>query len=62
MKTGDRVNTPRFCTVTIKAVFENRKAAAAAGYTEPTHYHENGYSIAGRSLDMYHMEFAAYKE
>ena len=38
MKIGDRVRTPRFCTVTIKEIFENRKQATAAGYTEPTHY------------------------
>ena len=64
MKKGDYVKTPRFCTVKIEAVFDNRQEAAAAGYTEPTHYtHKNndGYDVVGRQLDMYHMEFAAVK-
>lgn len=61
MNKGDYVYTPRFCTVKIEEVFENREAAARAGYTEPTHY-RGEYEIAGKSLDMYHMEFAAYKK
>ena len=62
MKKGDTVYTPRFCTVKIKEIFDNRTEAYEAGYTEPTHYHEDGFGILGRSLDIYHMEFAAVKE
>ena len=62
MKTGDKVYTPRFCTVTIEEVFDTRAEAWEAGYKEPTHYHKDGYGVAGKSLDMYHMEFSAYKE
>ena len=61
MKVGDRVNTPRFCTVRIKEVFDSREEAAQAGYKEPTFY-EGEYGVAGKSLDMYHMEFAAYRK
>lgn len=64
MKIGDRVRTPRFCTVTIKEIFENRKQATAAGYTEPTHYdfeNTDGWNVAGKSIDENHMIFAAYK-
>lgn len=62
MKIGDRIYTPRFCTVEIKEVFESHNDAWNAGYKEPTHYHKDGWSVAGKSLDLYHMEFAAYKE
>lgn len=62
MKVGDRVFTPRFCTVEIAEVFADRRAAAESGYTEPAHFHKNGWTIYGKSLDMYHMEFAACKE
>ena len=61
MKKGDRIYTPRFCTVQIEEVFESRSEASAAGYTEPTYY-EGEYGVAGKSLDMYHMQFAAYRK
>ena len=38
MKIGDSVYTPRFCTVRIKAIFENEVEARAAGFCEPTYY------------------------
>lgn len=60
MKAGDRVYTPRFCTVMIGKVFGSAQEARAAGYREPTHY-SGEYVVVGKSLDMYHMEFAAYK-
>lgn len=63
MEKGMRVYTPRFCTVTISEVFENRKEASRAGYNEPTYYDKApGYEVVGKALDMYHMEFAAYKK
>lgn len=62
IKLGDRVQTPRFCSVTISAIYSNVRDARAAGYTEPTHYHKNGVTVLGRSLDMHHMIFAAAKE
>ena len=58
MKVGDSIYTPRFCTVRIKVIFENEAEARAAGYCEPTYY-KGDYIILGKSLDMYHMEFAA---
>ena len=62
MKIGDRYNTPRFCTVRIKEIFASRKEANDAGYTEPTYWENDEYGILGKSLDMYHMEFAGYKK
>ena len=62
MKKGDRVYTPRFCTVEIKEVYSSKREAREAGFTEPTHYDGDGYGIAGKSLDMYHMIFAAYEK
>ena len=61
MKIGEHYYTPRFCTVKIKEMFESRSEAAAAGYKEPTYWDDEEYGIAGKSLDMYHMEFAGYK-
>lgn len=58
MKIGDSVYTPRFCTVRIKAIFEDETAARAAGFCEPTYY-KGDYIILGRALYMYHMDFAA---
>ena len=58
MKIGDSVYTPRFCTVRISEIFASEAAARAAGFCEPTHY-KGDYVILGKSLDMYHMEFAA---
>ena len=58
MKIGDRVYTPRFCTVQISAIFANEAEARRSGYCEPTYYH-GAYTILGKSLDMYSMEFAA---
>lgn len=62
MKTGDRVYTPRFCTVIIEQVFDNEEEARGAGYTEPTHFHKDGWTVFGKSLDVYHMEFAGCRE
>ena len=60
MKTGDKVYTPRFCTVRIAKVYDSRREAVRDGYTEPTYY-KGDYDVLGKSLDMYHMEFAAVK-
>ena len=38
MKIGDRVYTPRFCGVTISAVFNNASEAHKQGFSEPTYY------------------------
>ena len=58
MKIGDSVYTPRFCTVRIAATFDNEMEARTAGFCEPTYY-KGDHIILGKSLDMYHMEFAA---
>ena len=62
MKTGDKVYTERFCTVTIAEMFDNEESARLAGYTEPTYYRDPDYGILGKSEDMYHMTFAGYKK
>ena len=58
MKIGDYVYTPRFCTVKIKEIFASEVEARKNGYNEPTHY-KGEYTILGKSLDVYSMEFAA---
>ena len=62
MKVGESYYTPRFCTVKIKEMFASRKEANAAGYTEQTYWENDVYGILGKSLDMYHMEFAGYRK
>ena len=37
MEIGKYVNTPRFCTVRISAIFENPEDAVKCGYVEPTY-------------------------
>ena len=63
MKIGERIYTPRFCTVTIKGIYNNKENARADGFTEPTHYHsEDGYTILGKSVGVNQMIFAGVKE
>ena len=62
LKKGSRVYTPRFCTVVIKEVFDSEQEAKKEGYQEPTFYEDPEYGIRGKSIDMYHMEFAAFKK
>lgn len=64
MNTGDRVYTPRFCTVRIEEIFDSPQEAAEAGFTAPTFYQDPAgvFGVSGRSLDLYHMEFAAYRK
>ncbi len=56
------VDTPRFCTVKIEETFESAEEANRHGYTEPTHYHKNGYTVLGKFYEMNHAVFAAVKE
>ena len=60
MKKGQHIYTPRFCTVQIGRICNSQEEAQAAGYTEPTCY-RGEYEVVGKSLDMYHMVFAAYR-
>ena len=62
LKKGSRVYTPRFCTVIVKEVFDNELEAKKEGYQEPTFYEDPDYGIRGKSIDMYHMEVAAFKK
>lgn len=59
---GTKVYTERFCTVTIDTMFSDPKEAAECGYTEPTYTSVDGWDIKGKSLDCYHMIFAAVKK
>ena len=62
LEAGSRVNTPRFCTVRLEEVYETQTEAWLAGYKEPTYYSDPEYEVVGKSLDMYHMQFAAYRK
>lgn len=45
MKVGKYVYTPRFCTVKIERVFDTAEEAGEHGFTEPTHYHRDGWTV-----------------
>ena len=63
MKVGDKVYTPRFCTVTIKAVFDSSSKAWDAGYKESSHFDKDPeYEILGKHLGENRMEFAAVRK
>jgi hypothetical protein len=62
MKIGDRVETPRFMTVKINRIFENRIQAHEQGFKEPTHYQSDEYHIYGKTIGANTMIFAAVKK
>lgn len=62
MNKGEYVYTPRFCGVKISEVFQTKDEAKRAGFTELTHYDNPNFGVLGRSIDMYHMDFAAYRK
>lgn len=61
IKIGDKVQTPRFLTVRIAAIFENVELAESCGFTEPTHFRDEEYHIRGKSIGENRMLFAAAK-
>lgn len=62
MKTKERIYTPRFATVTVVKVFESKDKARQEGFSEPTYYHKNGFTVLGKSTGMNNMVFAGVKE
>ena len=67
MKKGNYVTTPRFGNVKIAEIFENRQDACSAGYTEPTHYYRENWTVLGKTISCpspgwCEMHFAAVKE
>ena len=61
MKKGDRIYTPRFCSVIIEDVL-SREEAREQGYTEPTHYKDPEFDIYGKSTGRNTMIFAAVRK
>ena len=59
---GARIYTERFCNVIISAMFSDPEDATECGYTEPTYTSVDGWDIKGKSIDCYHMVFAAIKK
>ena len=43
-------------------VFDSKEEAYKEGFKEPTYYEHKNYEVLGKSLDMYHMVFAACKK
>ena len=61
IKLGQRVQTPRFLTVTIKAMFLDIGIAESNDFTEPTHFRDGDYYIRGKSIGYNCMIFAAIR-
>lgn len=61
MKIGETIRTPRFCNVTISAIFSSEENAQEDGFCEPTHYNNVDYKILGKHIDTNRMIFAAVK-
>nr|BEL00751.1 hypothetical protein DMOBY_06040 [Dehalococcoides mccartyi] len=61
LQIGSTVQTPRFCTVKISALFNNVQTANECGFTEPTHFRDEDYFIWGKSLGNNRMIFAGIK-
>lgn len=67
MEKGKFVQTPRFGNVKIAEVFKNRQDANNAGYTEPTHYYNDKWTVLGKIISCHSpgwckMHFAAVRE
>ncbi len=60
LKVGDLVETPRFLKVRISEVFDSVQEARKAGFVESTDY-RGDFKILGKSIDLYHMVFAAVR-
>lgn len=45
LEVGTTVITPRFGTVKIKKIFDSLEEMTAEGYTNDSHYDENGWAI-----------------
>lgn len=58
IQVGMQVYTPRFCTVTIDAVFAEEADARACGYAESTYY-DGEYQVLGKTIGENCMRFAA---
>ena len=59
IKVGDTIITSRFGAVVIRKVFDSLEEMTAEGYTNDSHYLDNDRAVFGKSLDTYHMVFAA---
>lgn len=62
MKIGDWIDTPRFCKVKIKDIFDDIDKCYQAGYIEPTYYKGYDYEILGKIIGLNRMTFAAVQK
>jgi hypothetical protein len=58
---GKKVQTPRFLSVRIAAMFENTELAENCGFTESTDFRDEEYHIRGKHIGENRMLFAAVK-
>ncbi len=58
---GNKVETPRFLTVRISAMFENIELAESCSFTTTTDFRDEDYHIRGKGIGNNRMLFAAVK-
>lgn len=59
LEKGDHLYSPRFCDIAMEEVFATTKELTDAGYNECTYIKSENWDVRGKSLDQYHMLFAA---
>lgn len=62
MQVGDKIYTPRFCTVEISQIFSSMEDAVSNGFTESAHYNDGQFAVYGKSVGVNRMVFSAVKE
>ena len=62
MKIGDWIDTPRFCKVKIREIFDTETTAKEFGFYEPTHYKNPEFDILGKHTGTNTMIFAAIRK
>ena len=62
MQIGIYVETPRFLKVKIDAIFADENLAGECGFTEPTHYDDDTWTIHGKHVGKNLMVFAGVKK
>ena len=59
LEKGDHLYSPRFCDIAMEEVYSSTEELSRAGYNECTYIKSDNWDVRGKSLDQYHMLFAA---
>ena len=59
LQKGDHLYSPRFCDIAMEEIYDTTEELSQAGYNECTYIKSDSWDVRGKSLDQYHMLFAA---